>query len=761
MGALSTRAEAATVLFTDLVDSTAIRAALGEERADDLRREHDRLIAEAVGGHGGRVVKSMGDGVFAVFSSSADALAAAVAVQQAMHHYSRSAERLAELAVRVGVSVGDVVHEQGDCHGMPVVEAARLMAAARGGQILCSELVRLMARGRGGHELTPVGALDLKGIAEPVPACELLWKPLAEPAEGAEGGELRALPAQLAVDLGRVFVSRRRELKTLLELFAVEGDSRLTVAWLLGPPGIGKTRLAAQAAQLAHQQGATVLFGRCDEHQRAPHQPFLEVLRAFADATADDALTEALGPEAAHLSRLHPALAQRCPALAAPAPTTPELDQYRLHEAVRRWLAAASAERPLVLVLDDVHWAEPATLGLLRHLTASAEPSRTVLLCTARNTSPDDNDELALLIDELTRTGASRRLELDGLSGAAVAELLAEATARTVDAELEAAAQRLADWSGGNPLFLRSLVDAVREGADLDGDLPRDVQAAARARLSRLPAPLVELLRVASFLGLEFELPVLAAAVGRSDDEVFDALEEAARSQVVEEVALDRYRFVHALVRAVLPAELSAGRRARIHLQAARAIEAVHPDDPHQLVALAHHYAVAARDDATVAKAVRATLAAAEQATRQSAHEQAVELHRQAVELLGRPAQPDERAQCEAAVLLGEAQRRAGHTIAAMATLAEAAEAAARLGDRVPAARAALAYEQTGWPAGMLDAQAVRLLRQAIALAEPADLRSRAVLAASLGRAYEFNGQRDEARRHGEEASALGAASGD
>src|SRR6476660_9275432 len=167
----------ATILFTDLVGSTVQRAQLGEEAAEALRRAHDRLLAEAVAAHRGTVAKSTGDGIMATFPGAAEAVGAAVAIQQAVEGYNRRTTA-ALVAVRVGISLGDVTWEGADCFGSPVIEAARLCAVAEGGQILAADLVRLTARGRGGHTFTPIGPVALKGLPEPVVACAVGWEPL-------------------------------------------------------------------------------------------------------------------------------------------------------------------------------------------------------------------------------------------------------------------------------------------------------------------------------------------------------------------------------------------------------------------------------------------------------------------------------------------------------------------------------------------------------------------------------------------------------
>jgi class 3 adenylate cyclase len=174
------KATTATVVFTDLVGSTALRARLGEERADELRRIHDTVLANRVEANGGQVLKAQGDGLVAAFPAASEALRAAVEMQQAVAAYNRRPDALAEISMRIGLSVGDVSWEGGDCFGTPMVEAARLEAIAEGGQILCSDFVRAIARGRGKHEFVPRGLVALKGLPGPLPACEVVWRPLAE-----------------------------------------------------------------------------------------------------------------------------------------------------------------------------------------------------------------------------------------------------------------------------------------------------------------------------------------------------------------------------------------------------------------------------------------------------------------------------------------------------------------------------------------------------------------------------------------------------
>src|SRR3954454_15605616 len=204
------RIETATVLFTDVVGSKALRSRMGEEAADRLRLKHDALVHGAITANRGAVVKHTGDGAMATFSAAVDAVGAAVAIQQAVDgHNRRSTDE--RLEVRVGISVGDVTFTADDCFRLPVIEAQRLEAAAEGSQILCAEIVRHLARGRGGYEFVSVGDLDLKGIPDPVPAVEVRWEPVVQVAMPRE----TPLPSVLAAPRGFDLAGRQTELDAL------------------------------------------------------------------------------------------------------------------------------------------------------------------------------------------------------------------------------------------------------------------------------------------------------------------------------------------------------------------------------------------------------------------------------------------------------------------------------------------------------------------------------------------------------------------
>src|SRR6202050_2899499 len=260
--------ETVSVLMTDLVGSTALAGPVGPEAAERRRQEHFGMLRGALGRSGGREVKNLGDGLMVVFQSASKALECAVEMQQAVEVRNRRAEQ--RLGVRIGVSLGEATREDGDYFGEPVVEAARLCASAEGGQIVVNAVVRQIAGTREALSFGSMGGLELKGISEPVQAYELRWEPLL--ATGI------ALPERLRELPATGYVGREDERARLAELWTRARDGPLRLALISGEAGVGKTRLATHLALQARGDGATVLYGRCDEDLGVPYQPWAQAL---------------------------------------------------------------------------------------------------------------------------------------------------------------------------------------------------------------------------------------------------------------------------------------------------------------------------------------------------------------------------------------------------------------------------------------------------------------------------------------------------
>jgi class 3 adenylate cyclase/tetratricopeptide (TPR) repeat protein len=753
----------ATVLFTDLVGSTDLLSRLGEAAFDELRREHFASLREAVVSHGGEEVKTLGDGILAVFGSAADAVACAVAVQQAVE--CRSRQGPAALAVRIGLALGDVSFEEDDVFGGPVVEASRLVAIAEAGQILATSLVPMVAGGRSEASFSDLGPRELKGLPKPVAVCEVSWEPL--PAAKVP------LPT-LLTDVGRIFVGRDDELQRLEQLWkeAAAGDRR--VALLAGEPGVGKTRLAAELARSVHDQAAAVLVGRCDEDLGVPFQPFVEALRHLTDHVEDDELAPRLGRYAGELERLLPGLRERLSDAPPLLQSDPETERYRLFDAVTGWLAATSGHDPVLLVLDDLQWAARPTLLLLRHVVRSPEPMRLLIVGTYRDTELHHDHPLVELLADLRRETGIERLSLSGFDQAAVAGYMAEVAGHEMDPDGVALARAIHAETEGNPFFVREILRHLREtGAIVQRDgrwitsiavedvgIPEGVREVVGRRVSRLSGDANRVLRVAAVVGTEFELGVVKQAGDVDDEVLFSAVEEAIAARLVVETAgpAPRHRFTHALVRETLYDQLSAARRVALHRRVAEVIEELHAgalDD--QLPALAHHWARAAAPAAEVNRAVDYAHRAGDRALAQLAHDEAATYYRQALELFDAAhAAVDGTTRMDLLLALGEAQRLAGQP-AHRETLLEAARLARQRHDAERLARAALANRRGALFSSMatVDTERVAVLEAAIETLGAVDSPTRARLLATLAGELLYAGDRKRRLALADEALAL------
>jgi class 3 adenylate cyclase/tetratricopeptide (TPR) repeat protein len=621
-----------TILFTDLVGSTELLARAGDEEGQRIFRAHHDLLAETAATHGGEEVKWLGDGLMVAFPSAADALRAAVAMQQA----SRLPVHGERLAIRVGLNAGEAMRDAADWFGTPVVVARRLCDAADAGQIVSSGLVVSLLEGRTEFSFSELGHLELKGVPKPVAALAVDYDP------AVPGGLAGTVPC----------VGRDAELSRLTARLREAMAGRGGLVLVAGEPGIGKTRLVSELAARAERDAAAVLWGHCYEGDwTPPYAPLAEALDGYVTAAPAEEVRADLGAGGAALSKLVPTLRDVVGRdLQEVVALPPDEERFWLFDAAAQFLVAASARRPLLLCLDDLHWADKGTVAMLRHLARLAPRHRILLAGTYRDAEVEEGHPLADALTAFARETSLERLRLEGLEPGGTAELLGALGGEEFDERVGAFWAR---ETAGNPFFIGELVRHLVEEGTLyrgrDGrwttdrplrelSLPQTVRDVVARRVSRLPEESRRFLSVASAFEGPCRLDVVARVADLDEDAALDAVDHALAARVLEAAGpTDTYVFHHALIRHTLYDQVSPSRVVRLHRRVAEALESVHgtPTDPAQAgeIAVQWHRS---RDLPGAERGVELALLAADHAQVRGGHDEAVRFLRVALDLLPR-----------------------------------------------------------------------------------------------------------------------------
>jgi ABC-type transport system substrate-binding protein/class 3 adenylate cyclase len=602
-----------TVLFADLVDSTSIAERLGAERSKFLVDEVMRVMSAEVERYEGTVAGYAGDELYAVFGAptsheddSERAVRAALAIQRALERYAGEVREAygIDLAARIAINTGPVViqpdsDEPYNALGDTANVASRIQKLVSGGEIVVARPTKLQVETC--FALESLGAQALRGVSEPVETFKILG-----PAAESEPRELQPL-------VGRDF-----EL-TVLER-AMDGlvDGRGAIVAVVGEPGIGKTRLVAEvraryADRVRFVEGRAVSYA-----QSFPYWPIRDLLREWLGAGASTPEARVRLELKAQLAELFEDAEDVYPFVGSLLGIQLEPDaqqrlrdlnresiQTRQFDVLAELVCRLSRDTPLCIVLDDLHWADEATLDLLEHLLAVTDEASVALFLLYRT----ERDHRSWRLGEFARSRYPHRykeIELRPLPNDASRSLAHHAAG----AELpDSVAELLAERAGGNPFFLEeALRDLVERGAlrrenehyalavgEDELVVPALVQGALQARLDRLDPAAREVLSTAAVAGRTFGLPLLESVLPR--EQVVAALSELQRLELVVEVRrrpAPEYRFRHGLVQEVAYASLVETRRRRLHLQVGEAIERLTADAPEPYYALlARHFAEA------------------------------------------------------------------------------------------------------------------------------------------------------------------------
>jgi DNA-binding SARP family transcriptional activator len=565
-----------------------------------------------------------------------------------------------------------------------------------------------------------------------------------------------------ATEAGRgVFVGRETEFAQLAAGLddALAGRGRLF--FLVGEPGIGKSRLADELIRRARKHGVEVLVGRCWEASGAPaYWPWVQSLRSYIRDAEPDSLRRELGAGASELSQILPELRAILPGLPEPASSDSDSARFRLFDATAEFLRRVSLARPLLLFLDDLHAADAPSLLLLQFLAREIGSNRMLVLGAFRDVDPTPTQALASMLVEVARESSTTRLSMTGLSQADIAEYLKQTASELASTELTAA---LHSETEGNPLFVGETVRLLAlEGIAIDDRIaiPQSIRDVISRRLAHLTEECNRVLVLAAVLGREFALAGLARLSGVPENQLLETLDEAMAARVVSDVpgAPGRLRFAHVLIRDTLYEGLTTARRVRMHRLAVEALEGLYgKESASHLAELAHH-AIAGSD---FTKGLDYARRAGDRAQALLAFEEAARLLETALEALDLAEPAEERSRCDLLLALGESRSRAGDTANAKKAFLDSAAIARRLGLGDELARAAAAYGgRIVWSRAGADERLVPLLEEGLAAVPEDNVELRARLLARLAGALRDEHSRERRERLSGEAVQLARRTG-
>jgi len=502
------------------------------------------------------------------------------------------------------------------------------------------------------HPAAPAQAKPVVQSIAGLPLANLSTSPTAQRTSFA----LRPLPS---------FVGREPEWSELCGALAAAASGRGRFCLISGEPGIGKTRLCLELVVEAQARGVVVLIGHCSEQESVPYLPFVEILERLVDSAASpDLLRTMLGDEGPELALLLPRLRRILPDLPPPLELSPALSRRNLFNAVVDFIARATGRSAMLMILEDLHWADESTLSLLQHLLRRLTDIPGLVLGTYRDADSDLTSALVKTVEESIRSRRNGSIRLLGLPREEVAQLIKALSGK--DAPVSVVNEIYAETSG-NPFFVEELIRYLAEGKRLfdshenfrtdlklgELDVPHSVRLVVGRRLARLDTMTRKVLETGATIGRSFPFDLLEAATAAAPARLLDCLDEAGHAALVaSSESAARFEFSHELIRQVVLSGLSTARRLRLHLDIANGIERIYPDTLEDHYSeLAHHFARSAARE----KAFEYARLAGKAAVARYAYQEAIAHLSAALELVGQPKSERPRDELEIQLALGEA----------------------------------------------------------------------------------------------------------
>jgi class 3 adenylate cyclase/DNA-binding CsgD family transcriptional regulator len=774
-GRLAGERKLVTVLFADLVGYTALSAQVGEEGLFTLMDELYELLIHEVHRYEGTVNELTGDGLVAFFGAPLAveqapqrAVRAALALQEAVARVSVRVEheRGVRVQLRVGINTGPVIvgtvgnnlRMDYKAVGHTVILAARMEQTAAPGTIQLTEHTYKLVAGYANCD--DLGLVSVKGVAEKVRAYRVT---------GERSGQTR-------IDVARErgftrLVGRERELALLRQCFELAQSGRGQAVSIIGDAGLGKSRLLYECRQALAGHDCTWLDGRCYPYGAAlAYGPIVELLKQQFQIDTSDRDEDIRDKIQQGLASLSTTLAAAAPyvghllgvdtAGGLPAGLTPEAVKHRTFEALRRFVSESASRRPLVLVIEDLHWVDPTTAEFLTFLLEHMAGACVLLLCTYR---PE-------FVCTWSRKSYHRVITLTPLVPPDGSQML---TALLGTPHIQDDLVRLVlDKAEGVPFFIEELITSLRETGAIalqDGQwrltarapavpVPDTVEEVLMARIDRLPEGAKSVLQIGAVMGREWGEALLREVAGLTEQELTTHLTALTDAELLYARGVPpqtTYLFKHAFTQDAAYRSLLTARRQALHHRVAVTLEALFPDRLEEHYgSLAHHYLEAAQGD-EVAKAIAYARRAGDRNMALPAYAEAARFYHMALEALERQGPVDEAQRCPLLLVLGEAQRKAGEHLQAQATLQRAADSARTLGVTALLAQAALELESLTQHVGLPAEPIVHLLEEVRQKLGSADSLLAAKILGSLARALRFTGAQQQAVVYAQQALAM------
>jgi class 3 adenylate cyclase len=574
-----------TVLFTDVVGSTSLRQHHGEKAAHEIMNAHDEIVRQQLRDYSGQEVKTTGDSFMIAFDSARKAVECAVGIQRALHANNRLHPNQ-PVKVRIGLHTGEAIRAGQDLFGTGVDAAARIMARAEGEQILVSDVLKSVLGAAKDFEFKDHKRVRLKGFTERWRRWEVVWRLQADlDALGkTEAGEL------LSTDGRTPYVGRSEERATLRRLVerAVAGGG--SVALIAGEAGLGKTRLVDEIAVETRARGMFVVRGQCyDMEGAAPYVPFVEAIEYGLTVTARDVFRAAMGEAGPEIARFVPKVRGAFPDLPPPLALPTDQARHYMFESVCDFFARAAAIQPMLLVLEDLHWADVSTTQMLESVARRVGRSALLVVGTYRDVDLRPSDPFMRGIEHLSRLPGVTRITLKRLGPDEVAEILRGLAGQEPPERL---VRLIYSETEGVPFFIEEVYRHLAEEHRLmdaagkwlpqveigEIEVPETVRLVLGRRIDRIGETAQRILTAAACVGRTFTFEFLNALSEEKEDDLLDALDEAERARLViaEDGRQPRFVFAHEQIRQTLLGRLSFLRRQRLHGRVADTLERLH-----------------------------------------------------------------------------------------------------------------------------------------------------------------------------------------